>query len=129
MRTPAMLLAVFGSALLATCGPGPILTSYEAGPIQYGGSRGDPIDSQAPTSQSGGVSMAQASSENGQSTFPIDPGPPRRQAMNSRTPCVWHAKANQYEVCEHFSTDGRCATFGAACTEKSRPRQAIVPIP
>jgi hypothetical protein len=25
----------------------------------------------------------------------------------------------------HFSSDGRCATFGAACTESSRPRSAV----
>jgi hypothetical protein len=125
MRTPALLLALFGSAVLASCGPGPILTSYEAGPIQWDGYRGDPVSSELPTTQSGGESMAQAASESGESSFPFQPGGPRPQRMNVRVPCVWHKATRQYEKCEHFSTDGRCATFGPACTEASRPRSSV----
>ena len=120
MRTPGIVLTLVGSFVLAACEPGTPM---------YGGSRGDPIASQAPTSQSGGVSMAEAASENGQSTFPIDPGPPR-DAHNASTPCVYHRKAHRYEECLHFSTDGRCSTYGASCTESARPREtAIAPIP
>jgi hypothetical protein len=116
MQTPAMLFALLGSAALASCDPAPAIY----------GPRGDPISSQAPTSQSGGVSMAQAASENGESTFTLEPRPHRDQP-NPSTPCVWDRHEGRYRVCLNIASGGQCSTYGAACTGGERTRATVAP--